>query len=140
MKEYTCPKCKQTMEYDEVEDIFAVISDHLNKCPGAEKQLAYKRITDVVPEDVLKGNIVTMDEILGKDILIKDIAWHESTFREDTEYLSLTIDLDGEEKTLNTGATRVIDVFKYVDMKDLPIYASFEKVTLPGGRRVYRVK
>lgn len=140
MKEYTCPQCKQTIEYDEEQNIFEVVADHLAKCPAAAKPIQYHRITDVVPEDVLRGNIVTMDEVLGKEILVKGIKWADSTFKEDAEYLSLTIDLDGEEKVLNTGATRVLEVFKHVDENDLPIYSSFEKVTLPGGRRVYRVK
>lgn len=140
MKEYTCPKCKQKVEYDEEQNIAEVVDAHLANCPEAPEATPYHRITDVVPEDILKGNIVTIEEILGKEILVKDISWHDSTFKEDAEYLSLTIDLDGEEKVLNTGATRVVEVFKHVDEKDLPIYVSFEKVTLTGGKRVYRVK
>lgn len=140
MSEVTCPQCNQIIHFSEEENLYIVMANHLSTCPSAQEQPVYKRITDVVPEDVLRGNIVTMDEVLGKEILIKAIDWQDSAFKEDAEYLSLTIDLDGEEKILNTGATRVIEVFKHVGEKDLPIYTSFEKVTLPGGRRVYRVK
>jgi len=140
MSECFCPQCNKKIYYSEEKNLYIVMAEHLTKCPSAHERPAYQRITDVVPEDVLRGNIVTMDEILGKEILIKAIGWQDSTFKEDAEYLSLTIDLDGEEKILNTGATRVIEVFKHVGDNNLPIYASFEKVTLPGGRRVYRVK
>lgn len=140
MKEYTCPQCNQTVEYEKEQNIFEVVAGHLAKCPKTAKLTPYHRITDVVPEEVLKGNIVTMEDILGKEILIKALNWQTSTFKEDAEYLSLTIEIDGEEKIVNTGATRVIEVFKHVDENDLPIFASFEKVTLPGGKRVYRVK
>jgi len=140
MNEFVCPDCHQTIYYGEGENLYIVMANHQKKCPSAQKQPTAHRITEVVPDDVLRGNFVMMDELLGKEILIKAISWQDSTFKEDAEYLSLTIDLNGEERILNTGALRIIDVFRYVNNKDLPMYASFEKVTLPGGRRAYRVK
>jgi hypothetical protein len=140
MKSYICPQCHQVVNYDESADPFEQAAKHLETCSGAKLEKRYPRITDVVPPAVMKGNLITIEELLGKEVLITGLDWKESTFKEDTDYLSLTVEVDGEEKVLNTGAQRVVAVFKEVKLEDLPIYAAFDKITLPGGKRVYIVK
>jgi hypothetical protein len=139
-KTYLCPGCKQPIEYDEVEDLYTVVSSHLSTCKPLPETVKPRRITDVVSKDVMEGNLITMDEIVDQETLITGIAWRDSTFKEDETYLSLTVQINEEERTLNTGAIRVIQVFRAVDPKDLPVYACFEKIQLPNGHKVYRVK
>lgn len=140
MQTYTCSQCGMDIQYEAGADLFQVAIDHLPKCSGKVATPVHKRITDIVPPDILAGNFITMDELLNQEVLVTGIEWKESTFKEDTDYLTLTIELDKEEKKLNTGAERVVAVFKAVKPEDLPVYCAFEKIQLPNGRRVYHVK
>jgi hypothetical protein len=139
MLKTTCSQCNETIEYNETDDLYAVIAGHLAACKGAGQKPPRPRLSEVVPEEAIKGNLVTIDDILDKLVLVKGLTWRDSSFKEDQEYLSLIIDLDGEEKTLNTGATQVLGAFKALKAEDLPVYALFEKVARPDGKRVYRV-
>lgn len=139
MKSYICQKCHRVVDYDETRPLDDVVIEHLTNCLRTTIQPAGKRITDIVPEDILKGNFVSIDDILGQEVEILDIKWADSTFKEDEQYLTLTINVEEEERKLNTGASRILEVFKHIDVADLPFYAKFEKVILPGGRRVYKV-
>ena len=139
MLKTTCGQCKEVIEYNEQDDLYAVIAQHLAICKGSHPKTTWPRLSEVVPEEAIKGNLITIDDILGKPVLVKAMAWRDSSFKEDQEYLSLTIDLDGEEKTLNTGATQVLGAFKALKSQELPVYALFEKITRPDGKRVYRV-
>ena len=137
---YVCPKCGKTIEYGNDVDLFEVAMKHLPTCSPTAKAPAHQRITDVVPQDALQGNLVNMDDILDQEVLITDMSWHDSTYKEDDVYLSLTLVIEGEEKVLNTGAARVVQAFRAVPQEALPIYAAFERIQLPNGRRVYHVK
>ena len=139
-KTYICPECRAHILYDESVSIDSVALEHIKECAALTGPPAFKRITDVVPPEVLKGDFIAIEDVLDKEILVREITWHPSSFKEDEDYLSLTVEVDGEERKLNTSAGRVVEVFKAVKPEDLPIYCSFEKVQLPGGRRVYRVK
>lgn len=139
MLKTTCSQCHETIEYNEDDDLYAVIAGHLATCKKTSPKPTRPRLSEVVPEEAIKGNLITIDDILGRPVLVKDVTWRDSSFKEDQEYLSLTIDLDGEEKTLNTGATQVLGAFKALKLEDLPVYALFEKITRPDGKRVYRV-
>lgn len=137
---YTCPQCRQVVTYNEQDDVFVVVSNHLLQCPGKPPTPGYKRITEIVPPEIMKGNLIAIDDILEKEVLVTGMDWHSSSFKEDEEYLSLTVTVDGEEKILNTGAGQVVAVFRSVNPENLPVYCSFEKVQLPTGRRVFKVK
>ncbi len=139
-KTYLCPKCHTVINYTEEDDLYGVVADHISHCAAPAPVPAHKRITDVVDEQTMKGNIINIDDILGQEVLVTGIDWRESTMKEDAEYLSLTLDMDGVAKVLNTGAERVVAVFRAVKASDLPIYCQFEKISLPNGRRVYHVK
>lgn len=139
MLKTTCSQCKAAIEYKETDDLYMVITQHLATCKGTGQTPTRPRLSEVVPEEAIKGNLITIDDILGKPVLVKDVTWRDSSFKEDQEYLSLTVDLNGEEKTLNTGATQVIGAFKALKLENLPVYALFEKVTRPDGKRIYRV-
>ncbi len=139
-KTHVCPKCLAVITYEEGADLYEVVADHILFCKGAPAVVPHKRITDVVPPEVMTGNIVSIESVLEQELLVTAFDWRDSTFKEDASYLSLTILIEGEEKTVNTGAERVIAVFKSVDPGALPIYCAFEKIQLPNGRRVYRVK
>lgn len=134
-----CPVCKTELKSGLEGDPYLDMALHLTVCPGVAAEKPHKRITDVVPEEALKGNLITMDEILDKDILVTGMTLRESSFKEDQDYISLTIDLGGEEKVVNTGAVRVVQAFKAAKAEDFPFYAKFEKIQLPNGKRVYRV-
>lgn len=140
MFELHCPKCTKVFKGDIWEPVADDYSKHIAAgcVPSAPPQ--YKNVADVVPEEVLKGNLVSMEDLIGKVLLVKEFVLRESTFKEDTDYLGITVDVDGEEKVVNTGAERVVQVFKALDPLLLPLYVIFEKVILPNGRRVYRVK
>lgn len=104
----------------------------------AQKEPAF--LKDVVPKEALLGNLLSMDEVVDKLVLVKSFELKESTFKEDSQYLSATIELDGQEYVLNTGAARVLQVFKVLSQDRLPVFVEFEKVQIAGGRRVYRIK
>lgn len=140
LKIYICPDCHKELTIKTNQTLDEVALEHLSECPFVVSRPTAKRITDIVPPEVLAGNIVSIEEILGAEILVTNINWHESTFREGEEYLELTLNIAGEERKLNTGATRVVEVFRAVNLMDLPFYCSFEKVQIPGGKRVYFVK
>jgi len=139
-KIYTCPVCHQDINYDENDNLLEVAVAHVPKCPKLVSSTPHKRITDVVPPEVFKGNFISMDELLDQEVLVKGMDWQASSFKEDAEYLTLTVEVDGEERKLATGAGRVMEVFRAVKITDLPIYCAFEKIQLPNGRRVYRVR
>lgn len=137
---FICKACGQEVEYELTDDLYDVMFHHQAKCQGKVEARETRRIEDVLPPEAFRGNLITMDEILGEYVLITDVAWHDSSYKEDEKYLSLTIVKDGDERTLNTGAIRVVQVFEQLTLSQLPIYAYFEKIQLPNGRRVYRVK
>ncbi len=139
-KSHVCPKCQASISYTEDADLYEVVADHIAHCPGAPLSTKAHRITDVVSPEVMKGNIINIDDILGQEVLVTGITWRESTMKEDAEYLSLTLDMDGVKKVLNTGAERVVAIFRTLLPADLPIYCAFEKIQLPNGRRVYHCK
>jgi len=136
---WTCPVCNEVLATDSWERLGLMLTTHKEKHETGQAA-AVPWLKDVVPEEVLKGNLVTMDEVIEKVILVKDFSLKDSTFKEDTFYLSLVIEVDGEERILNTGAERIVQAFKQVDKGKLPVYVTFEKVMSSGGRRVYRIK
>jgi hypothetical protein len=137
---HICPQCHGSVEYEDAESLYDVALRHAPLCKGQQPPQAFLKVTDVLPPEAFKGNLVTMEEILDREVLVREMSWQESTFKEDAQYLSLTIEWEGEAKTLNTGAERVVQVFKQLKPEVLPVYVCFEKITLPNGRRVYRVK
>ncbi len=137
---HICTRCGKTIEYDDSETLYEVALRHAPSCAGPEPPRVYRKITDVLPPDAFKGNLVSMEEVLGQEVLVIDMSWQESTFKEDAQYLQLTIEWEKEAKILNTGAERVVQVFKQLKHESLPVYVCFEKITLPNGRRVYRMK
>lgn len=120
--------------------IYEAIQDHGATCPGATGGLAGRDIKDFLPPEATEDNLVGMEDVLGKRILVTELTWRDSTFKEDTQYLSLTVQVDGEEHTLNTGAERIVQAFKFLDPSHLPLYVTFEKVVTKANRRVYRLK
>jgi len=137
---FTCSLCGWRGEAGTLEDLQRAVAAHEKKCTEGGVLGRPRRISEVLPPEVLSGNLLTIEEVLEKDLLVVDFTFKESTFREDAEYLSLKVELEDEEFTINTGATRVVQVFRQIKKEDLPLWVTFEKVILPGGRRVYRVK
>jgi hypothetical protein len=137
---HVCTRCGEAIEYDDSVSLYEVALEHASNCKGPSMPREHKKITDVLPPEVFKGNLVTMEEILGLEVLVIDMTWRDSTYQEDAQYLSLTILWENEARILNTGAERVVQVFKQLKHEALPVYVCFEKITLPNGRRVYRVK
>lgn len=139
MKEFECPKCKTIVTYPDDKDMYAEMVAHIEKCSIAAQPSKTKNIADVLPKEVLNGNIIGMDECLGLPLMVMGMTWRESTFKEETRYLALEIMMDGEKKILNTGAERIIEAFTYVKPEELPLEVIFGKVTTKAGRRVYRI-
>ncbi len=137
--EHLCPKCNLVIEYDdEQENLYDVALRHITDCKPAEA-VARPNLVDDLPDEAKKADLVSVEDVLGKPILVKGFTFRDSTFKEDTEYLSLEVEVDGEDKVLNTGAERIVHAFKYVKYDQLPAYVTFEKVMTKAGRRVYRI-
>lgn len=139
MNQFDCPKCQTAVTYPEDGDLYTVMATHIEKCSGAAQPSKTKNIADVLPKEVLNGNIIGMDECLGLPLMVTGMTWRDSTFKEETRYLALEIMMDGEKKILNTGAERIIEAFTYVKPEELPLEVIFGKVTTKAGRRVYRI-
>ena len=140
-----CEACGALLRGTTLKELILAVDEHNLTCPGAKPppppgDKVARPITEMVPPEVLRGTLVGMDEVLDKLLLVKDYRFRESAYKEDTEYLSLTVDLDGEERIVNTGAERVVLFFKYLKPEDLPVFVTFEKALTKQGRRVYRVK
>lgn len=99
-----------------------------------------KPITEVVPAEALRPNLITTEEVLGKEIIVTDLTYRDSSFHEDQQYLSLNIILNKQSYILNTGAQRIISAFEFLSKDNLPISMTLEKVKLATGKRVYRIK
>lgn len=137
--EHLCPKCNQVIEYDdEKENLYDVALRHLGDCIPPEAAAA-PNLVDILPDEAKQADLISVEDVLGKPILVKGFTFRDSTFKEDTEYLSLEVEIDGKDKVLNTGAERIVHVFKYVTLDQLPSYVTFEKVVTTAGRRVYRI-
>jgi len=136
---WVCPHCETRVTVKENQDYAPTIGEHLATCPKRPKQ-TIPNITDIVDRETLEGNVILMDDIIDQRILVKDFSLKDLSFKEDTLSLSLQIELDGEDYMLNTGAERVVQVFKTIAHDQLPFYLTFEKVHTSAGRRVYRIK
>lgn len=139
MKLFECPKCKMMVTYPDDGDQYKEMVSHLEKCPGTDQPPKAKNIADVVPKDVLNGNIVAIDECLGIPLHVIGMNWRDSSFKEDSRYLALEILMDGEKRILNTGAERIIQAFTYIKPEDLPLEVILDKLTTKAGRRIYRI-
>jgi len=139
MKNFQCPKCNTTINYPDEADLYKEMVAHIEKCSGAAQTPKTKNITDLLPKEVLNGSIVGIDECLGMPLMVTGMAWRESSFKEETRYLSLEILVDGEKKILNTGADRIVEAFTYVKPENLPLEVIFDKLTTKAGHRVYRI-
>lgn len=142
-----CQYCEARLEAPTWEELAQVMKGHGETCPGRVKEAKappegklVRPISEVVPPEALEGTLIGMEEVLEKLLLVKAFKFRESTYKEDSEYLSLTVDLDGEERIVNTGAERVVQVFRYLKPEDLPVFVTFEKALTKQGRRIYRVK
>lgn len=138
-----CPHCEAKLEAPTWDALAKAAQEHEKSCPRLAVPQAgppARNITEVLPPEVLRGNLVTMEDELEKLILVTDFIFRDSTLKEDATYLSLTVEIDGETKVLNTGAERVVQAFRALQHKDLPVYVTFEKVATTAGRRVYRIK
>jgi len=122
------------------EELMRQVKEHDLECGEEKPKAMAPRIEDLVPEEVIRGNLITMEDVLDRDILVKAMTFKDSAYQEDAQYLSLTVEVDGEEFILNTGAERVIQAFRHLKAEDLPVVVCFEKVKTSKGRRVYRIK
>ena len=138
-EKWVCPQCKKEFSYEKPDELSQIIFDHGAK--GCVEVLTkIFNLTEVLPKEVIEGNFLTMDDAIDHLLLVKDFSLKESAFKEDTQYLSLTVEVDGEDYMLNTGAERIVQVFKQLPHEKLPVYVTFEKVMTKAGRRVYRIK
>lgn len=141
MKEFACPRCQEKVGYADDANLHEVLVAHAATCPvpAATTPKTPKNVVDLVPKEVLDGNLLSMDDIINTPVLVTAMSWRESSFKEDTNYLQLEIELDGKKSILNTGAERIIRAFEYIKKEDLPMFATFEKVTTRNNRRVYKI-
>jgi len=135
-----CPRCGTRMVARTLEELRQQVKEHAEECREEIPKAMAPRLEELVPEEVIKGNLITMEDVLDRDILVKAMTFRESAYKEDAEYLSLTVEVDGEEYILNTGAERVIQAFRHLKAEDLPVVVCFEKVKTAKGRRIYRIK
>ena len=91
-------------------------------------------LTDILPPGVIEGNIISMEEVIDKEIIVTEFTFHDSLYKEDQQYLSMEITLNHIPYILNTGAERIIQVFQMLGPDKLPVSLTFEKVTSGSGR------
>lgn len=99
-----------------------------------------RAITDVLPDEVIRGNLIPMEEVIGREIVVTNFTLKDSAFAEDQQYLSMEIALDGRPYILNTGAERILSAFRLLEHEDLPVSVTFETAKTVAGRRIYRIK
>ena len=87
-----------------------------------------KRYSDIATaRQPLTGDKIKIEKILGEEITVLAYEIKPSTQKEDTEYLSLQIELENEKHILFTGSTVLMDQIK--NCKDnLPFLATIEKI------------
>jgi len=140
MYSVNCGKCGIRIVASTPEELMRQVKEHDVVCGGGKGEVSVPRIEDLVPEEVLRGNIITMEDVLDRDILVKHMTFRNSAYQEDAQYLSLVVEIDGEDFILNTGAERIIQAFRHLRAEDLPVVVCFEKVKTAKGRRIYRIK
>jgi len=137
---WECPNCHVTLQAPTSEELSQKQERHSASCRRAPPHPQARRIEDIVPREILNGNLMTIEEVLGKDVLVTGFRFKESGFKEDSQYLSLEVKVGDEEGVINTGAQRIIPAFRQLSPADLPVLVTFEKITSKGGKRGYRIK
>jgi len=135
---WVCDHCGLEIVSHNLDEFKEALEAHQASCTAPPKPA--RDIKEVVPEEAVRGNLITVDEVLEKEIIVEDFELRPSAFREDQQYLSMKIRLKGEEFTLNTSAARILTAFQFLKKDDLPVKMTIEQIRLPGGRRVYRIK
>lgn len=87
-----------------------------------------KRYSDITTSrPPMTGDKVKIDKILGKEIAVLAYEIKPSTQKENTDYLSLQIELENEKHILFTGSSVLMDQID--ECKDnLPFLAKIEKI------------
>ena len=87
-----------------------------------------------------EGELIKMDDVLGKDIKVLDFAFAPSQFAAG-EYVSIQIEIGAgktkETRVLRSGATTIMSVLKNVDKAKLPLETKIEKGKSAKGRPIY---
>jgi len=93
------------------------------------EQQQYQQFKDFSDEKALEGEKLKMDDILNKEILIKDFNIKKSRYskNETGMYLMLQFELNGETKVLFTGSDVLIkQLQKYKE--HIPFMAILKKI------------
>jgi len=99
----------------------------------------YKRISEVAGKGALEGEPISIDEILGEEVLITGFAYRPSQFEGREHYLAIQIMRGGKKYVFTTGSQVILDTFENISLDQLPLLGVFERVKGAKGRRYYQV-
>ena len=87
-----------------------------------------KRYADIATtRQLMVGDKIKVDNITGKEIKVLGYEIKPSTQKENTNYLSLQIELNNEKHVVFTGSEVLMDQIKECK-DDLPFLATIEKI------------
>lgn len=98
---------------------------------------AVKDIGDVIPKAVkVDGEQRTMEELVGKVLIVEKFGTRPSQFGDDKEYATVQAFADGEKIWFNTGSAVILDTLKQV-AENLPVRCRVEQRKSDKGRRYF---
>lgn len=87
-----------------------------------------KRFSDFASNDKLDGKKIKIDDILNKEIIIKNHTTKKSKYsKEDDDYLTLQLEMNNENYILFTGSKVLLDqIIKYKE--NIPFITTIKKI------------
>ena len=87
-----------------------------------------KRFSDFASNDKLDGKKIKIDDILNKEIIIKNYTTKKSKYsKEDDDYLTLQLEMNNENYILFTGSKVLLDqIIKYKE--NIPFITTIKKI------------
>lgn len=77
--------------------------------------------------DYFTGKSISIDEILNLEIIVHAYKIAPSKKKQNTDYLTLQIEIDGKNRVLFTGSTVLMQIIKQVQQSDFPFTTKIVK-------------
>lgn len=85
------------------------------------------KFSDFADEHPLSGDKIRLEDVLNKPLIVKAYQIAESKKQEGKDYLTLQVELDGEERVIFTGGTVLIkQIQRYAS--ELPFEATIKRI------------
>jgi len=108
---------------------------------GVAEHVEVHRISDVVPSISFEGSPARVEEIVGFDALVLDVAQFPSSYENQDHYIVAQLEIDGESLVLRTGALVIMK--KLLAAKDagaLPVLMKVVQRKSRAGREYFDVE